>query len=76
MIQQLRPRIPVIVLPHGDCPGGRGYAFAWIDYSEEHDVIWGCAVDVVPEAEPWWIANRWIRFPPNTSLGRFKQVKP
>lgn len=68
MILQLDPMIPM-VMDHG--PNAQGYAFVLIDYSQEHNVLWGVACDVTGEI--WWVPNKYIRFQFNTSMGRVKK---
>lgn len=69
MILQLNPMIPVhVVAGAGGHPVGNGFAFAIIDYSSEHHVLWGVAFD--DTGQVWWIQNTDIRFQRNASLGR------
>lgn len=63
-ILQLDPMIPVYV-PSRKC---EGYAFALINYSQEHHVIYGVALD--GSGEVWWLANPEIRFCINRTMGR------
>jgi hypothetical protein len=44
-----------------------GYAFLVIDYSQEHDLLFTCAMD---NGEIWTLNNREIRFLKNVSLDR------
>lgn len=67
MILQLNPQIPVI------CPKGNGYAFAMIDYSQEHDILFVIAIDETGEI--WTYKNSEVRFQKNISMGRYKQIQ-
>ncbi len=60
---QLEPAIPVHVLDKGD-----GYAFAVIDYGQEHNLIWVTAIDETGEI--WCAPNPKVRLQPNWSMGR------
>lgn len=44
-----------------------GYAFLVIDYSQEHDLLFTCAMD---NGEIWTLSNLEIRMPKNISLDR------
>lgn len=69
MILQLNPMIPV------DTPLGKGYACGWIDYSQEHHLIWIVLLDAgycyqFENDEIHVIANRTLKrkpTPKNTS---------
>jgi len=61
-ILQLNPMLPV------SCPKGNGYAFAMIDYSQEHDILFVIAIDETGEI--WTYKNSLIRFQKNISLDR------
>lgn len=61
---QLNPSIPVIVTTKDNA---EGLAFALIDYSIEHHVIWGIALN---NGEVWWVPNKDIRFQSNWTAGR------
>jgi hypothetical protein len=63
MMLQLNPPIPVEVIGKG-----KGYAVAWLDYSQEHDLLWGCFMDDTREF--WIVPNRLIRAQINWSMGR------
>ena len=63
MILQLNPMIPIKRLSDGM----EGYAFLVIDYSQEHDLLFTCAMD---DGEIWTLNNREIRFCKNISLDR------
>jgi len=60
---QLNPTIPIVRLSDGM----KGYAFAIIDYSQEHDLLFVCAMD---DTEIWTLSNKDIRMQKNVSLGR------
>jgi len=47
--------------------GMKGYAFAIIDYSQEHYVHFVCGLD---NGEIWVLSNKDIRLQSNISLGR------
>ena len=47
--------------------GMKGYAFLVIDYSQEHDLLYVCAMD---NGEIWTLNNKTIRVQNNISLGR------
>ena len=47
--------------------GMEGYAFLVIDYSQEHDSLFTCAMD---DGEIWTLSNKDVRFCKNISLGR------
>jgi len=44
-----------------------GYAFLVIDYSQEHNLLFSCAMD---NGEIWTLSNKEIRFSKNISLDR------
>jgi hypothetical protein len=44
-----------------------GYAFLVIDYSQEHNLLFTCAMD---NGEIWTLTNQEIRFCKNISLNR------
>jgi hypothetical protein len=60
---QLNPMIPII----RNSDNMKGYAFLVIDYSQEHDLLFTCAMD---NGEVWTISNKDLRIPNNVSLGR------
>lgn len=62
---QLNPTIPIRRISDGML----GYAFVLIDYSQEHDLLFVCAMD---NGEIWTLSNRDIRMQENISLGRKK----
>jgi hypothetical protein len=59
---QLNPQIPVVT------PLGKAWAFAIIDYSQEHDLQWVCFQDHTGECWTW--GNRDIRAQKNITIGR------
>lgn len=66
---QLNPTIYVEVVenPMG-IPTGKGFAFAVIDYSQEHDLLWVVFLD--ENKECWCVPNRYTRIDKNASLIR------
>lgn len=62
-ILQLDPMIPIYSTQHQL----EGYAFLVIDYSQEHDLLFTCALD---NGEIWTISNKELRFCHNPSLDR------
>jgi len=63
MIVQLNPMIPIKRVSDNM----EGYAFLVIDYSQEHDLLFTCAMD---NGEIWTLNNKEIRFCKNISLDR------
>jgi hypothetical protein len=63
MIVQLNPTIPIIRI----LDKMNGYAFLIIDYSQEHHLLFVCAMD---NGEIWTLNNKEIRIPKNISLDR------
>jgi len=63
MIVQLNPMIPIFRVSDEM----EGYAFLVIDYSQEHNVLFTCAMD---NGEIWTLSNKEIRFCKNISLDR------
>jgi hypothetical protein len=63
MILQLNPMIPIKRVSDNL----EGYAFLVIDYSQEHDLLFTCAMD---DGEIWTLNNREIRFCKNISMDR------
>lgn len=61
---QLNPMIPIIRINDGM----NGYAFLIIDYSQEHNLLFTCAMD---NGEIWTLSNKEIRFQKNISLERY-----
>jgi len=60
---QLDPMIPIFRISDKM----EGYAFLVIDYSQEHNLLFTCAMD---DGEIWTLSNKEIRFCKNTSLDR------
>lgn len=60
---QLNPMLPIIRVSDG-MPG---FAFIVIDYSQEHDLLFTCAMK---NGEIWTLSNKDIRMQTNISLGR------
>jgi hypothetical protein len=65
MILQLNPMIPIVRVSDKM----EGYAFLVIDYSQEHNLLFTCAMD---DGEIWTLTNKEIRFCKNISLERYK----
>lgn len=63
MIVQLNPMIPIFRVSDNM----EGYAFLVIDYSQEHNLLFTCAMD---NGEIWTLSNQEIRFTKNISLDR------
>ena len=63
--QQLDPPLPVHVLDKG-----AGYAFAVIDYGQEHNLIWVTAIN--DTGEIWCAPNPRVRLQANWTMGRAK----
>lgn len=63
MMLQLNPMIPIVRVSDGM----EGYAFLVIDYSQEHNLLFTCAMD---DGEIWTLSNKEIRFCKNISLDR------
>ena len=59
---QLNPTIPVWV------DGKEGHAIGWMDYSQEHHLLWIVAFD--DTGEVWAIPNPRVRLQKNYSMGR------
>lgn len=64
MILQLNPPLPVYIVDKG-----QGYAFAMIDYSQEHDIYFVVGMD--KSGEIWTLNNKFVRMQVNITLGRF-----
>ena len=62
---QLNPTLPVTVIGKGD-----GYAFAVIDYGQEHNLIWVTALN--ESGEIWCAPNPLVRVTGNWTMGREK----
>jgi len=63
MILQLNPMLPIYRVSDNM----KGYAFLVIDYSQEHNLLFSCAMD---NGEIWTLSNIEIRFQKNISLDR------
>lgn len=63
--KQLNPTIPVSVIGKGD-----GYAFAVIDYGQEHNLIWVTALNETGEI--WCAPNPLVRVQANWTMRREK----
>lgn len=63
MILQLNPTLPI----NRVSDGMSGYAFLVIDYSQEHDLLFTCAMQ---NGEIWTLSNKEIRMQDNISLDR------
>jgi|TARA_R110000803_G_scaffold86751_3_gene153231 hypothetical protein len=63
MVLQLNPMIPIT----RESDKMEGYAFLIIDYSQEHNILFTCAMD---NGEIWTLSNQEIRFCKNISLDR------
>ena len=63
--KQLDPTIPVSIIGKGD-----GYAFAVIDYGQEHNLIWVTALNETGEV--WCAPNPLVRVQGNWTMQREK----
>ncbi len=61
--QRLDPTIPVHVIDKGP-----GFAFAVIDYGQEHNLIWVTAINETGEI--WCAPNPQVRLQGNWTMGR------
>lgn len=68
MLLQLNPTIPIIVTSKDNA---KGMALGWVDYSENHNLIWIVALD---NNEIWCVPNPEIRMQNNWTLGRRNNV--
>jgi hypothetical protein len=68
MMLQLSPTIPIV----RDADGMKGYAFLVIDYSQEHDLLFTCAMD---DGQIWTLSNRDIRIVNNVTLNRIYEKR-
>lgn len=59
---QLDPQVPVV------SPKGNGQAIGWLDYSQEHHMIWIVAQDATGEV--WLWSNSQIKLRDNPTTGR------
>jgi hypothetical protein len=65
MILQLNPMIPIV----RKSDQMKGFAFIVIDYSQEHYLLFVCAMD---DGDIWTLDNKQISLQNNPSLGRTK----
>ena len=65
MMLQLNPMIPIVRVSDKM----EGYAFICIDYSQEHNLLFVCAMD---NGEIWTLNNKEVRFCKNISMERTK----
>jgi len=63
MLLQLNPMLPIVRVSDNM----KGYVFLIIDYSQEHDLMFTCAMD---DSEIWTLKNSDIRMDVNITLGR------
>jgi len=63
MMLQLNPMLPIVRVSDNM----KGYAFLVIDYSQEHDLMFTCAMN---NGEIWTLKNSEIRLEQNISLNR------
>ena len=63
MMLQLNPTIPIVRISDNM----KGYAFLVIDYSQEHDLMFTCAMN---NGEIWTLKNGDIRVEQIITLGR------
>jgi hypothetical protein len=63
MMLQLNPTLPIVRVSDNM----KGYAFLVIDYSQEHDLMFTCAMN---NGEIWTLKNIEIRVEENITLGR------
>jgi hypothetical protein len=63
MILQLNPMIPIVRVKDNM----EGYAFLVIDYSQEHNLLFTCAMN---DGEIWTLNNKEIRFDVNITMER------
>lgn len=68
MILQLDPAIPVYVISHDLCPGGKGIAHLVIDAGIESHLLWTVFLD--DSKECWTVSNTKIRAQKNVTYGR------
>lgn len=66
MVTQLNPMLPIINRESGE----KGYAFLVIDYSQEHYLLFACAMD---DGDIRTYDNREISVQNNESLGRINR---
>lgn len=63
MMLQLNPMLPIVRVTDKM----EGFAFMCIDYSQEHNLLFVCAMD---DGEIWTLSNHEIRFCKNVSMDR------
>jgi len=63
MMLQLNPMIPIV----RKSDSMKGFAFLVIDYSQEHDLLFTCAMH---NGEIWSLSNKEIKISDNISLSR------
>jgi hypothetical protein len=63
MMLQLNPMLPIVRVTDKM----EGFAFMCIDYSQEHNLLFVCAMD---DGEIWTLSNHEIRFCKNISMDR------
>ena len=68
MILQLNPMIPIVRVKDNM----EGYAFLVIDYSQEHNLLFTCAMN---DGEIWMLNNKEIRFDVNITMERINIKK-
>jgi hypothetical protein len=66
---QLEPPLPLTVIGKGD-----GFAFAVIDYGQEHNLMW--VTGITATGEIWCAPNPTVRLQGNWSMGRARPVEP
>ena len=67
MLLQLNPMIPIT----RNSDNMKGFAFLVIDYSQEHNLMFTCAMD---NGEIWTLSNQDIRVSNNISINRINQI--
>ena len=68
MILQLNPQLPVVVKTKDDKKWIKGYALGWIDYSQDHDLMFVVSLDSTGEI--WIVPNDEVRMENNWTLKR------
>ena len=63
MMLQLNPMLPIV----RNSDGMKGFAFLVIDYSQEHELLFTCAMD---DGQIWTLNNKVITFDNNITLNR------
>lgn len=75
MILQLDPQIPVYVEQNAaGFPMGKGSALGWLDYSQEHQLIWIIAMQV--GGRVYLVPNQYVSLQLNLSLERYAGPAP